>query len=376
MHPAAPLWLAGCSFLPWARLFFANRRGTKLKCLPALALAAGLSAISSCLGIIQRLIYRRRINEAAVADPIFIIGHWRTGTTLLHNLLALDPRHAAPTGYECACPSHFLLTERWLLLLFDWLPPFRRPMDEMEITARSPQEDEFAYELLGAPSPYRFFTFPNLLGSDPTCDLAAIDVREREAWKETFLGFLRQLTLLRRRRIVLKSPPHSLRIRFLRELFPDARFIHLVRNPYEVVPSTIKMNKALLRLWAVQEITEAQLEEHVFARGAQLYERLEEGKKSIPPNRFHELRYEDLVRDPVDQLRQLYKQLELPGFDDVRPKFDRHMAHLAGYDANKHQLDGRLRDAITRRWGAVINHYGYAAHQNPTATQIAESSIP
>ena len=44
--------------------------------------------------------------------PLFIVGHWRTGTTLLHELLILDPRHAFPTTYQCMEPNHFLLTER------------------------------------------------------------------------------------------------------------------------------------------------------------------------------------------------------------------------------------------------------------------------
>jgi hypothetical protein len=357
-HPAAPLWLAGCSLLPWARLFWRNRRGIKLKCLPALAVTAALSSLATCLGIVQNIIYRGRITRSAITAPIFIIGHWRTGTTLLHNLLALDPRHTAPNGYECSFPSHFLLTERWLLPLFDLLPPFRRPMDEMEISARSPQEDEFALSLLGQPTPYWHFTFPRLPMPDPAYDLDTHSVHAREAWKGTLLRFVQQLTWLHGGRIVFKSPPHSLRIRLLLELFPDARFVHIVRNPYQVVPSTLRMNKALLGLWAVQEIPETLLEEQVLERGAQLYERLEEGKKLVAPKRFHQLRYEELVRDPVGQLRQLYSQLELPGFDEVRPKIEQQMTEIAQHTPTKHELNVRLRDKITLRWAAVINRYG------------------
>lgn len=348
----------------------------KPKCLPALILTAGLSAIGAGLGLIQHLIYGRRVGRTGIAAPIFIIGHWRTGTTLLHNLLSLDPRHAAPTGYECACPGHFLLTERWLLPLFDLLPRFRRPMDDMEINARSPQEDEFALELLGESSPYRHFTFPNLMNSDPAGELDPVPAEASHRWTITFLRFLQQLTWLHRRRLVLKSPPHSFRIRLLRDLFPDARFVHIVRNPYQVVPSTLRTNRALLRLWALQETTEAHLETYVLERGVLLYERLEEGKKFVSANRFYELRYEDLIRDPAAQLRRLYSQLELSGFDEMRPKVEQHMARLAGYVPRKHEPDRRLRGEITRRWQPIIERFGYPLSPNPALIQNAEPSVP
>ena len=56
--------------------------------------------IHSILGAIQKLVYGRRIRRTTLRPPIFILGHWRTGTTLLHELLSLDPRHGYPTSYQ------------------------------------------------------------------------------------------------------------------------------------------------------------------------------------------------------------------------------------------------------------------------------------
>lgn len=359
VRATAPLWLAGCSLVPWARLLLRHRRGIKLKCLPAMAIAAVLSAISTGLGLLQDLFYHRRISRTPIPAPIFIIGHWRTGTTLLHNLLSLDPRHASPNGYECAFPTHFVLTERWLLRFFDWLPEFRRPMDNMKVRFRSPQEDEFALLLLGEPTPYWHFAFPNRSKSDSAGELGPLPSHARESLKQALWRFVQQLTWLHSRRLVLKSPPHSARIGLLLELFPEARFVHIVRNPHEVIPSTLKMDRALLGLWAVQEITEAQLEQHVFERGAALYERLEAAKGLVSPNRFHELRYEDLVRDPIGELRNLYTNLELEEFEIVRPNLEEYLASITGYVPNRHSPEPRLRDEIIRRWGPIIERYGY-----------------
>ena len=82
------------------------------------------------------------------------LGHWRTGTTYLHELLIRDPRHSYPTTYQCLAPGHFLISEAWLPKVFFFFVPSRRPMDNMPAGWDRPQEDEFGLCLLGAPSPW------------------------------------------------------------------------------------------------------------------------------------------------------------------------------------------------------------------------------
>lgn len=100
-------------------------------------------------------------NTQLKQPPVFIIGHWRTGTTLLHELLILDPRHNFPNTYQCLEPNHFLLTEKFFKSYFNFLLPTRRPMDNMEAGWDKPQEDEFALCMMGQPSPYLDVAFPN-----------------------------------------------------------------------------------------------------------------------------------------------------------------------------------------------------------------------
>jgi omega-hydroxy-beta-dihydromenaquinone-9 sulfotransferase len=258
-------------------------------------------------------------------------------------------------------PHDFLLTERvgkrWLWFLM----PSRRPMDNMAFGWDRPQEDEFALCLLGQPSPYLTLAFPNR----PPQDQAAFDVdglppRQRQAWKAAFLRFLRHLSFKDARRLVLKSPPHSCRIPTLLELFPDARFVHIVRDPCVVFPSTVNLWKSLYQTQGLQRPTFAGLEGHVFDTFNHLYARLDEGKKLIPAGHFHELRYEDLIADPVGQMRLLYERLGLGGFEDARPRIERYLAEHAGYQTNRYpSLSPELRAEITRRWGHVIRQYGY-----------------
>jgi hypothetical protein len=160
--------------------------------------------------------------------------------------------------------------------------------------------------------------------------------------------------------LVLKSPPHSCRIQTLLELFPDARFVHIVRDPFVVFPSTVRLWKALYGDHALQKPSFAGLEEDVLRDFVRLHQKIEEGTKSLDRNRFYELRYEDLVRDPVTSMRRLYVRLDLGGFHRVVPRLRRHFAEIADYRTNRHQLTPQQRAAIALRWGPIIKKYGYA----------------
>ena len=166
------------------------------------------------------------------------------------------------------------------------------------------------------------------------------------------------------RRLVLKSPPHTCRIRVLLEMFPDARFVHIMRDPYVVFPSTVKLWKSLYETHGLQKPTFAGLDEYVFETYERMYERLEEGRKLVAPGRFVELKYEDLVREPVEQMRAVYEGLQLDGFDQYRPRLQAYLQGVAGYERNRYNLTAALRDEITRRWGPIIRRYGYAVQDS------------
>jgi omega-hydroxy-beta-dihydromenaquinone-9 sulfotransferase len=358
---AVKLWLGG-DFFGWLRLLTRNRFAIGLCCLHWLVLISITTLINTALRYLQALIWGRRLRKTEITKaPLFIIGHWRTGTTWLHELLALDQHHTYPTTYECLYPNHFLLTEWCFSWLFHFFLPSRRPMDNMSMTWNSPQEDEFALCNLGQPSPYLTIAFPNRLPQYPEYfDLERASPKGLARWKACFLHFLRQVTVRNQKRIILKSPTHTYRIKVLLELFPDARFVHIVRNPYVVFPSTINLWQSLYAHQGLQHPAFKGLEEYVFDNFIHMFEKLEEVRPMMRSSRFFELRYEDLVQDPSGQLRAIYENLELGDFEQVLPKLKSHIAGTANHKANSYELPPELRDTITQRWGHVIQRYGYA----------------
>ena len=232
---------------------------------------------NTATGALQQLLLGPGADRTKLeGDPIFIIGHWRTGTTLLHELLAMDGRLRCPTTFECFTPNNFLISETLLKPWSGFTLPRRRPPDNMQMGWDLPQEDEFALCNMGVPCPYWGIAFPNqprqadgLFRVGPARRLPAPPLA---AALRTFLA---RLTYKRPGRIVLKSPPHTFRLPILREMFPDARFIHLVRNPYVVFPSTVRLWKSLYVLNSYQEPTCADLEEQVLATFSRMHQRLE-----------------------------------------------------------------------------------------------------
>jgi len=125
--------------------------------------------------------------------------------------------------------------------------PTKRPMDNMKLSLQTAQEDEFAIATLCTISPqtgdcfmsnykyyYKFLTFKGV-------STALIN-----RWKDAFMLFLKKLTVkYPNKRMLLKSPHHTARIKIILEMFPDAKFVTITRNPYTVYQSTMHLMNTL-----------------------------------------------------------------------------------------------------------------------------------
>ena len=158
----APRMWEGCNLFAWLRLLWRGRFAVHWTCWHIALVITLVSSWHTAMRLIQEAFYGHRIRRTVLRHPpIFILGHWRTGTTLLHELMVQDERHAFPTTYQCMDPNHFLLTEGFSRFWLHWLMPTRRPMDNMAAGFDRPQEDEFALCMLGELSPYLTIAFPN-----------------------------------------------------------------------------------------------------------------------------------------------------------------------------------------------------------------------
>jgi omega-hydroxy-beta-dihydromenaquinone-9 sulfotransferase len=314
----------------------------------------------SALTSLQRTAAREQLLHANLKDSIVILGYWRSGTTLLHELLCLDARRCFPTTHACMNPHHFLLTEASTLARGG--AGVKRPMDEMEVKPGSPQEDEFALLSLGARSPYEALIAPKRLAEAlKLADPADLSAHEEQVWRQVFIDFLRGVSARGEGRpAILKSPTHGYRVNTLRQLLPDARFVLISRDPATHFESVIRMWRKMFEIYGLGEIpSDDEIREAVLADRPRFEAKLASGVTGLPENRFAELTYESLIADPAGACERLYDQLELGDFAPVRESIAAEVARRRDYRATGREPAGAWRSRINAEWAAVFERYGY-----------------
>jgi hypothetical protein len=363
----------------WFGLLAANRFAISPTRIPMALAISIITWIDLVLFWISEAIYGRAARNAKLRHPpLFVLGHWRTGTTLLHELLVQDKRFIYPTTFDCMAPTHFLLTAKFLGRCLGWTLPKKRPMDDMAVGFHHPQEDEFALMNLGADSPYIEWAFPNRGFHTDSLAMDAYAPERREQWKRCLDWFLRRQSLKdTSARIVLKSPPHTARVKTILELYPDARFVHIVRDPRVVIPSTVRTWQRMSDALSLQIRRDRPLEDHIFQMFEMMYDRFERDRALIPDRQFHQLRYEDLVANPLAEIEAIYRQLDLGDFETARPAMAKHLEGVKNYKTNKYPLDAELAARIQHHCGDYMRRYGYADLQpvQPASTGMGQRIV-
>ena len=329
--------------------------------IPMGCMVTGLGLMNSPLAWLEKLVYGSKIARTElVAPPVFLIGHWRSGTTLLHEYMILDPNFTFADTYACFTPAHFLVSRYFMKPAASILMPKKRPMDNMAAGFDRPQEDEFALCALGSPSPYMHLLFAN----DPPkfkrfLTLRNISEKERNDWLNTLDFFLRSLTVQSPRRVILKSPPHTARIRAILSKYPDAKFVHIHRDPYKLFPSTYNLWMRLAKDEGLQVPTGVGLDDYILSTFEEMYEAFEMDLPLLKRDQFCDISYKELTRTPVQTVQKIYEQLNLGNFESVRSNVEQFAASQKEYKKNKFEIDPVISEQIKQRWSGYIQKYGY-----------------
>lgn len=334
---------------------------------PAFSAKAAMLLVSCGIAIpfrwLDNLVSSQLVARSPVPfPPLFIIGHWRSGTTHLHNLFSNDPQFGCLRGIHCFAARSFLGSRRLIQILLRPHLPQHRPMDNVELGLDRPQEDEIAMARIGTMSMMHGFWFPRRMREVferwVTFDTAT--EKDIEAWKRTFDWMLRRVSIDEGGKpLCLKCPPHMARLAILREMFPGARFVHIYRNPHVVYHSNLKMWKALINTGALQILDEKGLEENLVYFYQRMLNRFFEDAHTIPENRLTHVRFEDLETDPIGQMDRIYRALELTGFDKASPSLAAYVARHVDYRKNTYVFDEDSRCRVEREWGFACSRWGY-----------------
>ncbi|MEN9556205.1 MAG: hypothetical protein RLZZ232_2491 [Planctomycetota bacterium] len=322
---------------------------------------AFMSGFNSTMNGLESLIYGRRVQQVQIEHPpIFILGHWRSGTTMLHNLITLNPQLTFLNLYQCLFPGHFLLTEKLLAPLTEPLLPKKRPMDNVEVSWKSAQEDEVALAVHSLLSPYIMPAFQGRMEVyERFLDPRDMTESERSRWKDCLTTLIRKMALIKPGSVVMKSPTHTYRVPTLLEMFPNAKFIYIYRDPRAVYQSTIHLRKMMFAdntlgplrpdTWSEEAIT-------LYEKSIRLYH---ESRHLIPAGNLCEVKFEDFEAAPRETLQQLHSTLGLPGWAEAEPLVTAEVSKFSGYRKNSYRMDAATREMLESRLKWVFDLYGY-----------------
>jgi len=361
MH-IGPGALCGLTLGDWLRLLWDNRFAVDPPYWLRAAAVTGGSLQNSLFRLWERWRYESAIRATKPEPPLFVLGIWRSGTTHLHNLLACDARLAHPDFFEVFYPHTFLSTGWFNRAVLAKFLPERRPQDNVRMRLDDPQEDEFALNCLTQMSFVLLWTFPRRAEHyERFLTFRRASPSEIARWQAALKWFVQKLTYRHGRPLVLKSPAHTGRVKLLLEAFPEARFVHIHRNPYDVFQSALNSAIKVAPWWTLQRPNHQGLEERTLAQYAEIYDAYFDERDLIPSGRFHELSYESLVADPIGQLRATYAALNLPDFAVAQPAIQEYLASIRDYQTNRFcQVEPPWKEAVARRWRRCFDEWGYA----------------
>jgi hypothetical protein len=297
-------------------------------------------------------------------EPVFILGHWRSGTTHLHNLMCQDPQMGHTTTYQSVFPDTlFNLVGRFIFKNFTrLLIPGRRKGDNVKLDPNLPQEEEFA---LGDKTPicyYYYWMFPRRILEyyDNFVRFRGISEDELQAWRNDYkLLISKSIKNTKRQRYLSKNPTNTGRVKALLDIFPNAKFIHIHRNPIEVFLSMRNFFDKMLPPLQMQKISQEELDAHTITIYKNIIKDYLDQRNLVPTGNLVELSFDDLEENPEEVVKSIYKKLNIQGYDEALPSINKYLEGLGSYKKNKHFITKEQLQKVQDEWGFAMDEFNY-----------------
>lgn len=353
--------LVGASWSTFKRVVKENEIGKKYR--GKYHITKFICWILSAMKPINDRVYKKRLASIkAEEEPLFILGHWRSGTTFVHNVLTKDSRFGYTTTYQTVFPHITLWGQKMFKGTMGAIMPDKRPTDNMELGVDLPQEEEFALSNMTPCNYYNFWFFPQRM-----LEYGAKYLTFKSATKEEVQEFQQELTKVVNISLansggvqyLSKNPPHTARVKEILEVYPNAKFIYLMRNPYTVFESTLSFFNNTIKPLTLQDFDKDKFESDILEVYKELYHKYEADKVLIPEGNLIELKFEDFEKDALAATKKIYETLSLKGFKEARPAIENYLEGKKGYKKNKYKYSDNVINKVESNWKFAIDQWGY-----------------
>ena len=326
-------------------------------------LTKAVCRLLSVLAPLQERRYKKLLaDKEPEHDPLFILGHWRSGTTFMHNVFSCDKHFGYNTTYQTVFPHLMMWGQPFFKKNMSWLMPDKRPTDNMELAVDLPQEEEFAITNSCPYTYYNFWFLPKYIDEYAEKYLLFNDITEEElkSFEETFKKIIKiSLWNTNGTQFLSKNPPHTGRVKELVRMFPNAKFIYLIRNPFTVFESTRSFFTNTIQPLKLQDISDKEIETNILSVYTKLYKKYEADKHLIPKGNLVEVRFEDYEKDAFGITKDIYAKLGIPGFDEAEADIKQYVDKKKGYKKNRYNYAPETVELVRKHWSFALEQWGY-----------------
>ena len=313
---------------------------------------------------LQSALFANKVNRISLEDhpPVFILGLWRSGTTHLHYMMARDPNLGYLNNHQAFSFNFSLLSFNKLNKFLNIFVPSKRPQDNVKLTLDEPAEEEQPFSTISPYSSIHAFFFPNNQDYFTKYHLfEGISEEEKKGWQKDYLFLLKNIAFYNNKKdLLLKNPHNTGRVKELLELFPDAKFIFLHRDPYTVFRSTKRLYAKMINTQFLQFMSLKETENLIIEQNARILDKYLRERSMIPKGNLVEVRFSDLEASPLETLSKIYNSLGMTGYEDALPRIKEYLGSTKDYKKNiYHNLPQPLIKKINRKWDSWFTEFEY-----------------
>jgi hypothetical protein len=348
----------------WFSLLAKNNFCINIRFVPKVIFITFIVLINAPVQLYEYLRYQKQIKKIKIKRPIFIIGHYRSGTTYLHNVLSKDPNFSFCSTYQALTPNVFLSTGNITKKILGRLMPATRPQDNVKSGADKPSEEEFAMGNICRSSLTHGYYFPKSIYRvfDESVVFESDKAKNTAYWQKYFHYFLQKLSYKNKgKQLLLKSPANTARLKEIYQLYPDACFIHIHRHPYAIYQSNVNLYEKILPLLSFQKADNAFMEDFILYAYEKMYKKFLNDIIGIPAAQLIEMSYDDFVASPLEQLQKVYAHLKPGDFEKAIPFLKEEINEVKNYKTNTYALlDTETKNKVEDKWGFMFKQYDYS----------------
>ena len=358
--PAIRHPLAGSSFTNLLPILSNNQLTEPFYINKALKIAlVSLSNLPFC--ILEQLVFGRQTDKTEIVEtPIFIIGHWRSGTTYLHRVMVQDDNFGYVSSSQAYLPQSFLVASKFGKNRLDKIWPQTRDMDNMNYSPDVPEEEEHALSSILSLAFYHCMYFPQNMQRlfEQSVLMKSITQKDLAVWQKVYMQIIKKATFASgNKQLILKNPANTGRIKQILEIFPNAKFVYIYRNPYDVFASTQNFYNKALSKYSLQKIDREKLKENILDFYIQLIEKYHLDKKHIPEENLIEIKYEDFEKNELSIMEKIYKKFNLSNFEIASHNMQKYIDSQTNYQKNNYVLNEQTKQEIALRWDFAIERW-------------------